>query len=384
LPGRRTPVVLPGGGAPVNRDWNADELAEYWTLLPDEKRLLANKSGVTRLGVAVLLKLFQHEGRFPRQRQDVPGVAIEYVARQADVAPGEWAHYDWDRRTIKYHRAQIRAFLGFREATVEDGEALVAWLAAHVPPHKHMQTVIRNSYRSYFRRMVPRLLNALDFRSNNKTHRPVLRALALVRKYADSKLHTYPPEEVVPLEGVVRGPWQDAVLDRDEDGNARVNRISYEICVLQALREQLRCKEVWVRGADRYRNPDEDLPVDFDTQQAAYYAALQLPQDADAFVAKLRQDMTDALTDLDRTLKQNPHLQILPKAGGWIALSKLETQPEPENLLALKAALAARWPMTSLLDMLKETALRVGFSDAFHSGTTFERMDRASPSPKEG
>ena len=65
----------------MNRDWNADELAEHWTLLPDEKRLLANKSGPTRLGFAVLLKFFQHEGRFPRQRQDVPGVAIERVAR---------------------------------------------------------------------------------------------------------------------------------------------------------------------------------------------------------------------------------------------------------------------------------------------------------------
>ena len=65
---------------------------------------------------------------------------------------------------------------------------------------------------------------------------------------------------------------------------------------------------------------------------------------------------------MDRTLPQNPHVQILPKAGGWIALSPLEPQPEPENLLALKADLAARWPMTGLLDMLKETDLRVGFT----------------------
>ena len=131
--GRRLPP--PGGGARVNRDWNADELAEHWTLLPGEKPLLANKTGPTRLGFAVLLKFFQHEGRFPRHRQEVPGVAVEYLARQIDVAPGEWARYDWDGRTIKYHRAQIRALLGFREATVEDGEALAAWLAEHVLPH---------------------------------------------------------------------------------------------------------------------------------------------------------------------------------------------------------------------------------------------------------
>ena len=57
---------------------------------------------------------------------------------------------------------------------------------------------------------------------------------------------------------------------------------------------------------------------------------------------------------------------------------QLEAQPEPENLLALKADLAARWPMTGLLDMLKETDLRVGFSDAFRSATAFESMDRAT------
>ena len=75
----------------MKRDWNADELAEHWTLLPGEKPLLANKSGPTRLGFAVLLKFFQHEGRFPRQRQEVPDIAVEYLARQVDVAAGEWA-----------------------------------------------------------------------------------------------------------------------------------------------------------------------------------------------------------------------------------------------------------------------------------------------------
>jgi len=40
----------------VKRDWTADELIELWTLLPSEKQWLANKTGPTRLGFAVLLK----------------------------------------------------------------------------------------------------------------------------------------------------------------------------------------------------------------------------------------------------------------------------------------------------------------------------------------
>lgn len=42
------------------------------------------------------------------------------------------------------------------------------WKASGPAYRKHFQMVIRNSYRSHYRRMVPRLLRALDFRSNNE------------------------------------------------------------------------------------------------------------------------------------------------------------------------------------------------------------------------
>jgi hypothetical protein len=37
--------------------------------------------------------------------------------------------------------------------------------------------------------------------------------------------------------------------------------MAYEVVTFQALREHLRCKEIWVAGGDRWRNPDEDLPA---------------------------------------------------------------------------------------------------------------------------
>ena len=37
----------------MKRLWTAEELAEHWTLDPDELALLANKTGHTRLGFAV-------------------------------------------------------------------------------------------------------------------------------------------------------------------------------------------------------------------------------------------------------------------------------------------------------------------------------------------
>ncbi|MGW3513514.1 hypothetical protein [Streptomyces sp. NPDC000994] len=37
----------------------------------------------------------------------------------------------------------------------------------------------------------------------------------------------------------------------------------YEVVAFQALRDQFKYKEIWVVGADKWRNPGEDLPQDF-------------------------------------------------------------------------------------------------------------------------
>jgi hypothetical protein len=107
----------------------------------------------------------------------------------------------------------------------------------------------------------------------------------------------------VPLKGVVKDDWHDLVLDKKTGGH--VNRISYELCVLGTLREKVRCKEVWVEGAARFCNPDEDLPQDFDVTRAAYYEALAQPQDSSIFVEHLRGKMDAALTAFNATLPRS-------------------------------------------------------------------------------
>lgn len=613
----------------MKRHWDTEELIEHWTLMPPEHALLANKTGTTRLGFAVLLKFFQYEARFPAHAQEIPSAVVAHLAKQVEVPPEAFAAYDWQSRTSTYHRQQIRTVLGFRELSAADTQALTVWLQdtillterdhgrltaavyqrcreLHIEPptpervarlvgstahqyeeqfcqavarrlspevqarleallvasdavepmssetprseiprsvlhylktdpgrasveglleevaklerlravgvptdlfrqipqkvvalyrqrlmveepfelrrhpqplrltllaafctlrsqeltdtlvdvllqlvhrigskaerrveqelledfkrvggkhsllfrladaslaqpdglvrevvypiapeatlrelvkewrtsgptyRRHLYRVIRNSYRLHYRRMVPRLLATLVFRSNNDRHQPLIQALALLKKYAGSALRTYPVEESIPLDGVVRSQWRDAVRDIGKDGQERINRVTYEICVLQTLRERVRCKELWVVGANRYRNPEEDLPPDFEQQRDTYYASLNLPLAADLFITHLRRDLSTALQSLDDSLPKNTYVKILPKRGGWIALSPLEAQPEPVNLAALKAELGHRWPMTSLLDMLKETDFRVGFTNVFKSVTAWENLDRAT------
>jgi TnpA family transposase len=210
----------------------------------------------------------------------------------------------------------------------------------------------------------------------------VIDALALIRHYARTRLRTFPAEETVPLDGIVRGLWRDAVVETDPHGRTRINRITYEICVLEALRERLRCKEIWVVGADRYRNPGEDVPADFDAQRVPYYAALDLPLDPERFIAMLQADMKSALHTFDASLPTDPLVRISRKAGGWITVAPLQRQPEPQSLTALKAAIGQSWPMTRLLDVLKETDLRLDFTSALKSPTAHETLDRAVLRPR--
>jgi len=243
-----------------------------------------------------------------------------------------------------------------------------------------VQTMMRSSYSRHYRRMVPVILKHLEFCSNNEVHRPVILALEVLKKYVDlpSTQAYFPRSETVPLE-VVPKDWRPAVVKSEKDQEKEhINRINYELCVLQALREKVRCKELWAKNANRFRNPDEDLPKDFETKRQIYYDALHQPQDVEIFIGKLQQEMKTALTMLNQTIPNNTGVQLLPKGGGWISLSPLEPQPEPTHLRLLKGELGQRWPMIELLDMLKETDLRVHFTDHFKSSTIRENLDRAT------
>jgi TnpA family transposase len=245
---------------------------------------------------------------------------------------------------------------------------------------QEVHTVLRGSYGSHYRRMLPKLLEVLDFRSNNATHRPLLDAIDTIKSGRDEQRQHYKLSEIA-VDGVIRPKWRDVVIEDVPGGgdDKRINRINYELCVLESLREQVRCKEVWIAGAERFRNPDDDLPSDFaGERRAACYARLGIPLAADTFIEKIRGEMTTALARLDARMPSNAHVRLdARRAKKPIFLSKLEAQVEPTNLAALKTELGRRWPMTSLLDILKETDLRVGFTDAFATAAAREIVDRS-------
>jgi hypothetical protein len=236
---------------------------------------------------------------------------------------------------------------------------------------------LRGSYTHYYRRMLGPVLAALTFRCNNTHYRPMMNAIDLLGRYAEveTKVGVYAAQDTVPIEGVVPKAWQDAVTDE----NGRIERIPYELCVLIALREALRRREVYVQGAGRWRNPDEDLPDNFDDNRDVHYAALDKPLQAVEFVADLRRRHKAALDRLNTAMVKDTTggVRITTRRGQpWISVPKLDKLPEPQNLAAVKAEIARRWGTIDLLDILKNADFLTDFTEEFVSVATREVLPR--------
>jgi TnpA family transposase len=539
----------------VKPNWDTEELIENWTLLPTELELVRNKVGGNQIGFALLLKHFQIFTCFPDEKSSIPQIIISYIANQLKIPESSYSDYDWQGRTAKVYRVEIRRLFNFRVATVQDSVEMSDWLIKEVLPHEQkfeslvesvyqrwrelqiepptsgrierlirsaisqyesefcyhtlsvlskenlaeidillitehslnaeekqdslklktsdfaflktdpgpvglesflteieklkrirgigrrinkelvsdfkevtgknnilfriaevavaepsgviekviypvvsqktlrdlvaeykatgtayrqrVHTVMRSSFASHYRRLIPQLLEVLEFCSNNDIHRPVIQALELLKKYAQSKSRYYDNGETIPIDGVLKSGWKEILLEKDSDGKDRINRINYEISVLQALRERLSCKEIWVVGASRYGNPDHDLPTDFEQHRQVYYQALSLPLDVETFISNLQKQMAQGLEKLDKGMPKNQDVTIIGKKGqSFIRLSPIDPAPEPINLKQLKGEIHKIWEHTSLLDILKETDLRVDFTHNFTSMGTREIIDR--------
>ena len=242
------------------------------------------------------------------------------------------------------------------------------------------QTVMQRKFARHYRRMLPALLESMRFRSDNR-FQPVIEALAAIQRNLTTHQEHF--SEQVPIEGVVTPRWKEKVFEQ-VNGETKINRRYYELCVLEKLERALKCKEVWVEGSYDFRNPSEDLPSDWSDEQrrTLHYQALGKPLDAQAFVRLLRTRMEAALTNFNRVLPELNHLRIFrPRQNddrGLWALAKLEPQPEPQSLGVIKEKIGSRYGMLDLLDVFVEADRLVDFTRFFtHSGTREVRSREA-------
>ena len=242
------------------------------------------------------------------------------------------------------------------------------------PYQEEVHHIVRRSYSHHYRRMIAPLLKVLDFHCNNDNHQPIITALNYLNSHRDDRQTYFTDTAAIPINGVIKAKWLDTVIEKDKAGTVRINRINYEISVLHALRERLRSKEVWVVDAFRYRNPDEDLPQDFVEKRDIYYGDLNLSQDSEAFIANLKTKLETQLALTNKGLPKNTRVKLLAAGKNRIRITPQEPQADPVHLNHLKAEVFSRWQSTSLLDVLKEADLRIGFTECFQSSRQRETL----------
>ena len=77
-------------------------------------------------------------------------------------------------------------------------------------------------------------------------------------------------------------------------------------------------------GADRYRNPEHDLPTDFAAQRDHYDQQLPMPRDAEAFIHRLQTTLRQWLATLNGGLPENPKVRLRQQGQNLIHLTPLD------------------------------------------------------------
>jgi len=82
-----------------------------------DQELVANKSGATRLGFALLLKFFELEARFPREVSELPPAVVSYMAEQVrSTLANSAGMHGRGGLSITAHRSDRRTGSGKRRA----------------------------------------------------------------------------------------------------------------------------------------------------------------------------------------------------------------------------------------------------------------------------
>lgn len=242
---------------------------------------------------------------------------------------------------------------------------------------KTLKATVRNkiirSYSIYYRKKIFEILNNIEIKSSNTI---LLSALDIVTKYQNDKREFYPYDDNdnIPIEGLINKNDMEFIFHGKSSGKtignvkAIICRKEYEYTIFKNLRESLKNKGAWLEGSLKYRNPEYDVPEDFDNNKDYYYNIINQSLSAQEFVDTLKTKLSKAIRDFDNNFSKNEYVKIVKRKNKpWIKLSPVPEQPKPQNLDKLKNDISSKWNTINLLDILKEVDLRENFTSCFKS-----------------
>lgn len=282
------------------------------------------------------------------------------------------------KQSITYPDDMVRNVI-FPKASKERLIEIVTELGEDGQWYKNqVKTKAISLYNNNNRRIIWAILDVLELGANSK-FQPILKALNFVRKlstgsYEELKTRFYDP---IFLKKLIPDHWHPFVkIKTVHPTKIQINWNVFELALFEILEKELPIKNIWISGAYRYRNPDDDMPHDFDEREDYYFDLLGIPKDADTFIQNLKTPLEQGLSDLNDSILTNPKVIIKDrKKQGSIKITPFAPQDEPQNIESLKLEIANLWPNLHLIDILKEADYRIGFTKRFESVATREAIN---------
>lgn len=167
-----------------------------------------------------------------------------------------------------------------------------------------------------------------------------------------------------PPRNVITKPWQRHVVR--EDGG--IDPRAYTFCVLDRLRGALKRRDIFTSPSWRYADPRAGLldGQEWETARPVICRTLGLSSEPGPLLAALTEELDQTYKAVAARLPDNPAVRFETVEGRKeLILTPLDKLEEPDSLLALRMAVAARLPRVDLPEILLEIAARTGFTETF-------------------
>lgn len=193
--------------------------------------------------------------------------------------------------------------------------------------------------------------------------RPVLEALRRVGHATDE-----PAARHNVIDAVVTAAWRPFVFDPDKDG---YDHGAYVLCVLEALHDAMRRRDVYVVGGRKWGDPRARLlhGRSWTRVRPRMLTALGLSDDPTRHLDDLARRIDNGFVQLaDRLHAEDTPAWLSVEADGRarLHLEQLEAIPKPASLIELDRVVAAMLSRVDLPELLMDVHARTGFLDEFH------------------
>ena len=150
-----------------------------------------------------------------------------------------------------------------------------------------------------------------------------------------------------------------------------IHRLYFELCVLSQVVNEIKSGDLFVENSEQYNDYRDQLISwnQYEGEVKNYGKLVGFSTDSLEFVAKLKDDLTEAAVKTDRHFPENELVEI-SKDG--LTIHKHDKVIQPEKLQAIDNAIMERMSELSILDVLIETESWLGLHNEFGPISGFE------------